>query len=154
MKTALLRQDMYFSRRWIMTVSGQIAELIRHKMNAQLDDEAWSICLRLRWILPRINQLAEPCSNIKRRSGSLQRNGLEYVRSGQYFQVLNPSRKIAAAGQHYLNDPYDADALFDLAIQLASNGLGEHADLLQEELMQIDPASAAKLENRITELQQ
>lgn len=131
------------------TASGLAAERIAHHLRHDDPASARSLCLHFRWSAIRINALAETC---RQALSSGRRTQDTMIRTHPRALLIdNAAGDTRRAAARYLDNPYDGERLAKLAIRLARDGELQAAELLLQELMQIDRMAAARLEHQLAD---
>lgn len=131
------------------TATGLAIERIEFALSRGQDERARSLCLRFRWSATRINLLAEACH---RALSSGHRAQGATIRSHQNSLLIGGSHSpTRAAARRYLENPYDGERIYELAVQLAGQGRLAAAERLLEELLQIDLMAASRLEHALAD---
>lgn len=129
------------------TASGLAADRITHHIRHGAPDRAQALCLHFRWSATRINALAPVC---RRTLSSGRQTQDTMIRTHHRVLLIdNDDGDTRRAAERYLENPYDGERLADLAIRLARGGELQTAELLLQELMQIDRMAAARLEHQL-----
>lgn len=150
--------QLYFSSEHQASAQSVAADLIQTLIEENNKTQAWRLCVRLRWLMPRVDLLTPVCQNLVKESLDL---ALTPKLTLSLLSPLVPVSKIptekltpplAAAVQHYLSHPYDVDALAKIIIALYKEGFNEISSKLLLELLQINPMAVPKVEVAIDKL--
>jgi hypothetical protein len=129
------------------TASGLAADRIAHHIRHGAPERAQALCLHFRWSAIRINALAPVCRQTL--SSGRQTQDTMIQTHHRVLLIDNEDGDTRRAAERYLENPYDGERLADLPIRLARGGEPQAAQLLLQELMQIDRMAAARLEHQL-----
>ena len=149
---------LYFSSEHQASAQFVATQVIQTLVEQSNDAQAWLLCVRLRWLAPRIDLIAPVCQGLIDESPHV---ALSPKLTLSLLSPLVPISKIPAEKltlslakvlQHYLSHPYDVDALTKAIIELYKGGFKELSSEVLLELLEIDPMKVSKIEVAVDKL--
>jgi hypothetical protein len=151
-RQALAHPAVYFTERRESASQAAAAAAVRQLAAEGKAREAWTLCLRLRWIAPRVNILAPACREVSVRFPTarfapddipaLLPAAVEIRRLGAGALNADGIRGI----RRYVADPYDPGLLARTLVILWQADLRDTAIGLRPELLGLDPETLWRLE--------
>lgn len=153
-ESALAAPGLYFQDEFQLSMQTAAAELVRRLEDEGRAAEAWRLCLRLRWGVPRIDRIAPACRTLiarHREMGLAPQAVLALL--PRSLAVLRPAPEPlgeagAAALWRYLAQPYDPELLMRAYLVLWRAKLRGECEPLAAELLGLDPGASWRLETR------
>ncbi len=158
MEQAIQSPRLYFSSEHQAAAQWVAVHLIQALVGARDHATAWRMCIRLRWLAPRIELIAPVCESVIEDTRSVA------LASSDTLSLLSPFVSISEiptekqrlsllkAVQAYLAAPYNAEVLALVIIELYKGGFEELSSALLLELLQLDPVKQPKIEMIIDKL--
>ena len=155
LQAAVTQPQLYLVAEYQQSLQIVATQMIKRLQQQDENDKAWSWCLRLRWLMPRIDSLAAECQLLLESESSLVRapkESLKLVPASIELEIF-PANKIndglIEAVQNTISRPYDEDVLSAAIIQIERAGFHHLAKKLINEHVQIDPEHTYKIEAEI-----
>jgi len=152
MRVALTHPETFFSENFETSSALVAAAWLRKQRLLISPRQAWTNCLKLRWIMPRIHEIISTCQQISRWAVLLfSESRITY--SSKILQIDRPPEKLVRLQRAYLRNPFHPSALEKLSLTLARTGDSRLARKLAEEMLQFDVDRASRLEQELIRIE-
>ena len=158
MEQAIQAPQLYFSSEHQAAAQWVAVHLVQALVEARDHATAWRMCIRLRWLAPRIELIAPVCESVIEDTRSVALSSSDTLSLLSPFVSISeiPTEKqplpLLKAVQAYLAAPYNAEVLASVTIELYKGGFEVLSSALLLELLQLDPVKQPKIEMIIDKL--
>lgn len=151
-RTALAHPEIYFSENFERSSSLVAAAWLRKQRLVISPRQAWTNCLKLRWSLPRIDEITNICQLISRWAVLLfPESTIPYL--SKTLKIDRPTKELVRSQRAYLMNPFNPGALENLSLDLAHAGDTVLARKLAVEMLQFDIERASLLEQELARIE-
>lgn len=156
-RRALEFPGLYFALAWQAASQDTAARAIRWLAETGEANTAWRLCLRLRWLSPRIERLAPACRKVAAsHPGGSRASGVALDSLPRQVVVHRLPEAaldsdLAAVLRRYVANPYDAELLARGLAILWEADFRDTAVALRPELLELDPDTLCSLESNMNQ---
>lgn len=155
---ALRTPRWYFSNENKTSTQAVAVRVILALIDNKKHSQAWQLCIKFRWLAPRIDLVGPVCQDLINDFPDIVRSPESTLRlipsgvPGNTIPAEKLSLSLVKAVQQYLSSPYDADRLTQAIMELYKAGFDQISNKLILELLQIDLRKVPKVEGAIAQL--